>query len=192
MRFGAVELLEGEDGCHAAGEGHGLVRCERVEFGRAGGVGAAAQELELRVQVLLLAGADEQVEQGGIVDLGDVRERFRFEILRHHLHHEANIRSAVGELTAVPTGYVHAAAGVHVDIGRARDGEEGFLMCVKGGTVGGRVMQEHRTAAPVASVGTVAEGFGPAGVMIKHAATARAAAVVLEGREDFVRKIFVP
>ena len=59
--------------------GHGLVRCERVEFGRASGAGAAAQELELRVQVLLLAGADEQVEQGGIVDLGNVRERFRFE-----------------------------------------------------------------------------------------------------------------
>ena len=59
MRFGAVELLEGEDGCHAAGEGHGLVRCERVELGGASGVGAAAQQLELRVQVLLLAGANE-------------------------------------------------------------------------------------------------------------------------------------
>ena len=65
-------------------------------------------------------------------------------------------------------------------------------MCVKGGTVGGRVMQEHRTAAPVAGVGTVAEGFGPAGVMIKHAATAGAAAVILEGWEDFVREILVP
>ena len=75
VRFGAVELLEGKDGCHAAGEGTAL-SLQRVEFGRASGVGAAAQELELRVQVLLLAGADEQVEQGGIVDLGNVRERF--------------------------------------------------------------------------------------------------------------------
>ena len=62
VRFGTVELLKGEDGGHPAGEGHGLVRCERVEFGRAGGVGAAAQQFELRVQVLLLAGANEQVE----------------------------------------------------------------------------------------------------------------------------------
>ena len=141
---------------------------------------------------MLLARANEQVEEGGVIDLGNIGERLRLETLRHHLHDEADIGAAVRKFTPVPTGHVHAAAGVHIDVCRARDGQEGFLMRIKGRPVGGRVVKEHRAASPVAGIGTVVEGLGPTGVMIKHAATARAATVVLERWENLAMKILVP
>ncbi len=92
----------------------------------------------------------------------------------------------------MPTGDIHAAAGVHIDISGAANGEKSFLMRIKGGPIGRWIMQEHCTAPPIAGVHRVAVGFRPAGVMVEHAAATGAASVILKGGHEFIVEILVP
>ena len=185
-------MFEREDGGHASSEWDGFVGGQRDELGGARRTGAAAFEFKLRVKVLLLAWANEQLKQLHFGEFVNVRERSRFEVFRHKLHYITDIRATIGEFAAMPTGDIHAAAGIHIDVSRATNGQESLLMRVKGSTVGGRVVAEHRAAAPVAGVHGVAKGCGPAGVVVKHTAAARATAIILERGHDLGVKIFIP
>ncbi|HIG81260.1 MAG TPA: hypothetical protein EYQ62_06395, partial [Verrucomicrobiales bacterium] len=91
------------------------------------------------MKVLLLARAGEKVEQFRVSQFGDVGEWLGLKIFWHELHDVADIRATVGKFATMPTGDIHAAASVHVDVSGTGDGEEGFLMRVKGRAIGGRV-----------------------------------------------------
>ena len=86
--------------------------------------------------------------------------------------HKANILTAIRKLPVFPTGNDHPATTIDIHICGAWNLEEDFLMSVKSCAIGREIVPVDFTASPIAGVGAVAEGFGPAGVVIKHAAAA--------------------
>ena len=144
------------------------------------------------MQVLLLARANKQLKEIVLTQFGDIRKGFGLKTLRDQLDNITHVGTDIGKFAAMPTGDIHAPAGIHIDIGGAANGEKGLLMCIKGGPIGRWIMQEHCTATPIAGVHRMAEGFGPTGIVVEHAAATGAPTIVLKGGHELIVEILVP
>lgn len=152
----------------------------------------AADDFALCGEAAAVAGVFQQGDELGGIKAGEGGEGFRGEVLGADLDDEADVRGGPAEGSAFPGCEVDAAHGIDIGIGAAVGFDEGCgcLGFLEGCAVTFELMMKEGAFPPIDGEGCVVE-FTEAGLVDEDGTAAGAAAVIGEGLDDFVFKVFV-